>query len=178
MSEDSLRLDPKTMAVFNKKGYTIEKKLNEGAFGQVFKGRNVKTEEEVAIKVMFIEKLGKKYEEKFWPRELSALIEIRHEHVIAVYDIIRCAGKLFIFMEFANGGDITGYISKHGAMNEALSCYWFTQCTRAMQYMHDVYHFAHRDIKLDNVLLHNNRVGSVVYFVYFYTILYYLYFVI
>ena len=150
--------DSKTMAVVRHKGYEVEKKLNEGAFGQVFKGRNVHTGELVAIKVMFIDKLGEKYNNKFWPRELAALKEIRHEHVIAVYDIIRADKKYFIFLEFANGGDITGWLKKNnGPMPESLACYWFTQVSKALQYMHDVVHMAHRDIKIDNVLLHNNK---------------------
>ena len=109
-----IELDEKTAAVFKKKGYTIEKKLNEGAFGQVFKGLDTKTGDPVAIKVMFCDKLGRKYEEKFWPRELAALSGIRHPNVVEIFDIIRAAGKLFIFMEFANGGDIASYLMKNG----------------------------------------------------------------
>ncbi|KAI2800488.1 hypothetical protein RDWZM_009154 [Blomia tropicalis] len=160
MAEDdkTLNLDPKTAAVFKKKNYVVEKKLNEGAFGQVFKGRNVQTGELVAIKVMFIDKLGDKYNTRFWPRELAALQEVKHEHVIAVHDIIRADNKYFIFLEFANGGDITGWLKKNnGPMAESLACYWFTQVSRALQYMHDEHKMAHRDIKIDNVLLHNNR---------------------
>ena len=56
-----LELEPKTAAVFQRKGYTILKKLNEGAFGQVFKGQNIKNNSLVAIKVMFIKQLGEKY---------------------------------------------------------------------------------------------------------------------
>lgn len=77
-------------------GYTLEKKLNEGAFGQVFRGKDTKNGEPVAIKVMFCEKLGAKYQEKFWPRELAALRDIRHPHVVEIFDIIRASGKLFV----------------------------------------------------------------------------------
>ena len=49
----TLKLDPKTAAVFDKKGYTIDKKLSEGAFGQVFRGLDVKSGILVAIKVRF-----------------------------------------------------------------------------------------------------------------------------
>lgn len=51
--DDTLTLNDQTMNVFRKKGYTIQKKLSEGAFGQVFKGTYSKTGQDVAIKVIF-----------------------------------------------------------------------------------------------------------------------------
>jgi len=85
--EKSIKLDPKTEAVFKKKCYTIEKMLNEGAFGQVYKGANTKTGELVAIKVMDLDAVGEKFKQKFLPRELAALIGIKHEHVIYILDM-------------------------------------------------------------------------------------------
>lgn len=142
--KDNLKLNEQTMAVFKKKGYTIEEKLNEGAFGQVFRGKDTKTGTAVAIKVMFLTGNTAKYEKKFWPRELSALINIRHPYVIEIYDIIKADAKLFIFMEFANGGDIGGYLKRNGPLHESVACYWFTQTTQAMVYMHEEVKMAHR----------------------------------
>src|SRR5699024_2813827 len=71
--EKSIKLDPKTEAVFKKKGYNIEKMLNEGAFGQVYKGSNTRSGELVAIKVMDLDAVGEKFKQKFLPRELAAL---------------------------------------------------------------------------------------------------------
>lgn len=142
--EQGLKLNDQMKAVFKKKGYTIEEKLNEGAFGQVYKGKDTKTGTTVAIKVMFLSNNTAKYEKKFWPRELKALINIRHPYVIEIYDIIKADAKLFIFMEFANGGDIGGYLKKNGALPEPVACYWFTQTTQAMKYMHEEVFMAHR----------------------------------
>lgn len=155
-TEKTIKLDPKTEAVFRKKCYTIEKMLNEGAFGQVYKGTNTATGELVAIKVMDLDAVGDKFKQKFLPRELAALIGIKHQYVINIHDIIRANHKIYIFMEFANGGDITGYLTKNGPIPEALSCYWFTQTCRALCYIHEELNIAHRDIKIDNILLHNN----------------------
>ncbi|KAH7637751.1 testis-specific serine/threonine-protein kinase 4 [Dermatophagoides farinae] len=154
--KESIRLDPKTAAVFRKKGYSVDKKLNEGAFGQVYKGSNTKTGELVAVKVMDLDKVGDKFKQKFLPRELAALIGIKHESVICIHDIIRANHKIYIFMEFANGGDITGYLHKNGSISEPLACYWFTQVSNALSYIHDELKIAHRDIKIDNILLHDN----------------------
>ncbi|KPM04352.1 serine/threonine protein kinase-like protein 5 [Sarcoptes scabiei] len=151
-----IKLDTKTALVFKKKGYSVEKKLNEGAFGQVYKGFNTKSGEEIAVKVMDLAKVGDKFKQKFLPRELAALIGIKHEHVIYIHDIIRANHKIYIFMEFANGGDITSFLQKNGPISESLTCYWFTQISHALYYIHEELKIAHRDIKIDNVLLHNN----------------------
>lgn len=34
---------------------------------------------------MFLKKLDANYNAKFWPRELDALINIRHEHVVNIF---------------------------------------------------------------------------------------------
>ena len=39
----------------------------------------------IHFQVMFLEKLDAGYKDKFWPRELEALISIRHEHVISIF---------------------------------------------------------------------------------------------
>ena len=56
-------------------------------------------------------------------------------------------------MEFAGGGDLAGYLKKHKALKESLASVWFKQTSEAVHYLHTVPRMAHRDIKLDNILL-------------------------
>lgn len=157
-SIEVIKLDSKTEAVFKRKSYKVELKLSEGAFGQVYKGTNIKTGETVAVKVMDLSKVGTKFKEKFLCREIDALMTIRHEYIIYIHDIIKANNKYYIFMEFANGGDLTHYLQENGAMPETLACYWFTQVSQALKYLHIDMKIAHRDIKIDNVMLHDNKV--------------------
>lgn len=157
-SSKLIKLDSKTEAVFKRKCYKVELKLNEGAFGQVYKGVNTKTGDIVAVKVMDLDKVGEKFKDKFLCREIGALMTIRHEHIIYIHDIIKANNKYYIFMEFANGGDLTHYLQENGAMPETLACYWFTQVSQALKYLHCEMKIAHRDIKIDNVMLHDNKV--------------------
>jgi 5'-AMP-activated protein kinase catalytic alpha subunit len=161
MPEEIIELDPKTEAVFKKKGYKMQKKLSQGAFGQVYKGINTNTEELCAVKVMDLDKVGEKFKQKFLPRELAALIGVRHENVILIHDIIRANHKIYIFMEFASNGDIAGYLQKNGALNESLACYWFAQITDALKFIHEELHLAHRDIKIDNILLNDQKIAKL-----------------
>lgn len=149
-------LDAKTQAVLKKKGYTLQRKLAAGAFGQVYsalKSRHNGKEEMSAVKVMDLDKCGEKFKQKFLPRELSVLIQVRHVNVIKVFDIFRMGGRIYIFMEFAPNGTIADYIKKNDALSESRSKLWFTQTGSALQYCHNKFGIAHRDIKVDNIML-------------------------
>ena len=80
-------------------------------------------------------------------------MEMKHPNAIEVYDIIRSNNRIYIFMEFAGNGDLTDYLRKHNELKEDLASVWFTQVCEAVHYLHVIIHMAHRDIKLDNILL-------------------------
>ncbi|KAF7495003.1 Testis-specific serine/threonine-protein kinase 4 [Sarcoptes scabiei] len=151
--KDDFDIDHKTKAVFTKKGYEILAKIGSGAFGQVYRARNFKNDLDCAVKVMNLGEMSKKICEKFLPRELSALMEVKHPYAVRVYDIIRCNHRIYIFMEFAGNGDLTSYVKKNKNLKETLACIWFTQISEAVNYLHTTIHMAHRDIKMDNILL-------------------------
>ena len=164
MTEQTLELDPKTEAVFRKKGYKLDKLLSHGAFGWVYKGTYNKVEpnEIIAVKVMDLQKVGEKFAEKFLPRELEALIGVKDDNACYIYDIIRANHKMYIFMEFCDSGDIAGYLKKNGAIDEVKTCFWFTGISQGLKFMHETLHMAHRDIKVDNIMLTHDKQGVLV----------------
>jgi len=146
-------------AVIKKKHYTILQRIAHGAFGQVYKG--AKTDEAgqpqmdklFAIKVIEMTRLSPVFREKYLPQEMAALTHVKHENIVKVVDIFRANDKLFIFMDFAPNGDLSGHLKKNGPMKERLAQFWFGQVVRALAYVHATLRMAHRDIKVDNVLL-------------------------
>lgn len=150
-----VELDKKTAAVFKKKGYKLTKKLAQGAFGQVYKGEMTREDPKVtvAVKVMDLEKVGDVFKEKFLPRELAALVGVKHANTCHIYDIIRANKKMYIFMEFCDSGDVSSFLQKNGAIKEPLARVWFTQTAQALNFLHSDLHMAHRDIKIDNIML-------------------------
>ena len=114
-----------------------------------------------AVKVIDLTKMSKGSKEKFLPREIQTLMDCRHENLIAVYDIFRAAQKMFIFMEFAGNGDIAGYAKKNKGIKEDLACKWFFQAASGLAYLHGQMKTAHRDIKLDNILLDGKWIAKV-----------------
>ncbi|KAI2807954.1 hypothetical protein RDWZM_005378 [Blomia tropicalis] len=156
--EDLPDIDDKTKAVLTKKGYELICKLGAGAFGQVYKAVNFKKDNEYfAVKVLDMNKMPEKIKTKFLPRELAALMEVKHPNAVRVFDIFRANYRIYIFMEYAGNGDLAGYVKKHKALKEPLAAAWFVQTCEAINYMHTVVLMAHRDIKLDNILLDNGN---------------------
>lgn len=92
-STPSSNFDSKTTAVIGHKGYRVENKLGQGAFGVVFKAVN-KEGQLSAVKVIDLEKMSDRSKAKFLPREIQTLIDCRHENLIAVYDIFRANNKM------------------------------------------------------------------------------------
>lgn len=157
---DVLEFDSKISALFNHKGYKIMNKLGQGAYGKVYKAMD-SSGRISAVKVMDLSLMSENFRNKFLPRELSTLIECRHENLIQVWDIFRASNKIFIFMEFAGNGDLAGYLKKHNPMEDSLSCLWFLQTSRGLSFLHERMLSAHRDIKLDNMLLDGQYVAKL-----------------
>ena len=153
--------DERTTAVLKRKGYKIMESLSAGSFGQVYKAINPKTNELFAVKVMNLEKCKKAFKEIFLPREMAAMIEVSHQNVIQLYDIIKSNKRLFLFMEFASNGDIAHFLKKNGPIKEQKACIWFQQVSDGLNYLHTEVHMAHRDIKIDNILLDDKYVAKL-----------------
>ncbi|CAG2178078.1 unnamed protein product, partial [Oppiella nova] len=101
-------------------------------------------------------------------QELYTLQKLKHPHIIQLLDhfmLVESDPKrksrhkrisLYIFMHFAPKGTLYDLLHKEGPFDEKDSRYWFAQMLSAMVYMHNK-RIAHRDLKLQNVLLDVNH---------------------
>jgi serine/threonine protein kinase len=60
---------------------------------------------------------------------------------------------LVVVMELASEGELFGLLKRQGALTEEVARGLFRQLISAIAYCHDN-HVVHRDLKLENVLLH------------------------
>ena len=80
--------------------YTIEQKLDEGAFGHVYKAKNKETGEVVAIK---------RFKQQFhsWTdcislNEVRYLKDLNHSNIIKLKEVIKERDELFLVYEYAD----------------------------------------------------------------------------
>ncbi|KAK9870299.1 hypothetical protein WA026_006386 [Henosepilachna vigintioctopunctata] len=143
------------------RGYKLMKQLGEGSYAKVFLAEYSFNKADsgstkiLACKIIDTSKAPRDFVKKFLPRELDILVKINHPHIVHVHSIFQRKVKYYIFMRFAENGDLLEFILKRGAISEAQARVWLRQLALGIQYLHDM-DIAHRDLKCENVLITNN----------------------
>ncbi|XP_076236835.1 testis-specific serine/threonine-protein kinase 6 [Calliopsis andreniformis] len=147
-------------AILLTRGYKFLKKLGEGSYAKVYLAEykpdsDPDKNNTLACKVIDTAKAPKYFVRKFLPRELDILIKLNHPHVVHVHSIFQRRNKYFIFMRYAENGDLLDFVLKNGAVIEGQARVWTRQLALGLQYLHEM-EIAHRDMKCENVLLTSN----------------------
>ena len=126
--------------------------LGRGAFGKVNLAMHKLVRKLVAIKSLNKECLTDEAQKAKLMKEVSLLLKLRHNHVVKIYETIETEKHIIIVMELCAGGDLLNYVRKRRKLKEPYAKVIFKQIIDGLCYIHSKY-IAHRDIKLDNILL-------------------------
>eukprot|EP01099_Mayorella_cantabrigiensis_P005400 TRINITY_DN4316_c0_g1_i1.p1 TRINITY_DN4316_c0_g1~~TRINITY_DN4316_c0_g1_i1.p1 ORF type:complete len:371 (+),score=72.53 TRINITY_DN4316_c0_g1_i1:37-1113(+) len=122
--------------------------LAEGRKGLLYNCTNRRTKEEYVVKIT--------------PHSSSSLNEFNVLSSLQHSSIIQCRGffsledKDLLVLEKANSGDCEELIQKVGPVNEEVAVFIILQVADALNYLHAL-KLVHRDVKLENILLHDNN---------------------
>uniref|UniRef100_A0A671Q996 non-specific serine/threonine protein kinase n=1 Tax=Sinocyclocheilus anshuiensis TaxID=1608454 RepID=A0A671Q996_9TELE len=142
--------------------------VGNGTYGQVYKGRHVKTGQLAAIKCMDV--TGEEEEEI--KAEINMLKKYSHHRNIATYygAFIKknppgVDDQLWLVMEFCGAGSVTDLIknTKGNSLREDWTAYISREILRGLTHLHH-HKVIHRDIKGQNVLLTENAEVKLVDF--------------
>jgi serine/threonine protein kinase len=75
-----------------------------------------------------------------------------HEHVVQMYEVVRRANKIYIFMEYCSNGQLFDYLLKNGPLGEREAARLFHQILSALLYLKRM-GVGHREIKPENIML-------------------------
>ncbi|XP_061373095.1 CBL-interacting serine/threonine-protein kinase 5-like [Gastrolobium bilobum] len=139
--------------LFNK--YEIGKLLGQGNFSKVYHGRNLITNESVAIKIIKKERLKKETMMKQIKREVSVMGLVRHPHIVELREVMATKAKIFMVVEYVKGGELFAKVTK-GKMREDEARKYFQQLISAVDFCHSR-GVTHRDLKPENLLLDENE---------------------
>ena len=139
------------MAIQN---YTFGPVLGEGAYGQVRLAKtNINNQEKsVAVKVLSKKSYNNEKMMELLNREITTLFSLENENIVKVYEVLETEQNYFIVMELVKGGDLLEKVMSNGSLSEAESMKIFKEIVQAVAYCHSE-KVAHRDLKLENVLL-------------------------
>jgi len=118
-------------------GLRVGSTLGTGTYAKVKSAFSEQLSHKVAIKIINRRKAPIDFQRHFLPRELSILQQIKHSHIVQVYDIFSYGSKLCIVMELAKT-DLLDYIKLIGRLNEDKSRKMFTQLISAVDYLHQM----------------------------------------
>lgn len=153
------RLVPTYQAYLAQHGYMLGRTLGCGSYSKVKRatlyGSPSTCPEKVAIKLVDRAKAPQDYQNKFLPRELKLWPKLRHRHLVALKEWFEDARRVYMVLEYVEGGDTLRYIQGHGAVSEARARRWTRQTAEAVNYLHEL-DISHRDLKLENLLLTRN----------------------
>ncbi|XP_075691979.1 nik-related protein kinase [Rhinoderma darwinii] len=142
--------------------------VGNGTYGQVYKGRHVKTGQLAAIKVMNVTE----EEEEEIKLEINMLKKYSHHRNIATYygafvkkSPVGQDDQLWLVMEYCGAGSVTDLVkkTKGNCLKEDWIAYVCREVLRGLSHLH-AHHVIHRDIKGQNVLLTENAEVKLVDF--------------
>lgn len=128
--------------------------LGHGASGEVWKVTHKKTKEIFACKV--IERNDQINDAESMATEIEIMKRVRHRHVVSLFELYESPSCLWLILELVKGGDLRGLVSSNEAYNEATASRHFKQILEGVHYLHSR-GVVHRDLKLDNILLHGDK---------------------
>ncbi|NP_001315860.1 CBL-interacting serine/threonine-protein kinase 9-like [Malus domestica] len=132
--------------------YELGKTLGEGTFAKVKFAKNMETGQCVAIKIVHREQVLRNKMIEHIKREISTMKLIKHPNVTQMFEVMASKTKIYIVLEFVDGGELFDEIAKNGRLKEDEARRYFQQLINAVDYCHSrgVYH---RDLKPENLLL-------------------------
>ncbi|KAI9145948.1 kinase-like domain-containing protein [Paraphysoderma sedebokerense] len=147
--------------------YKLIRKMGEGAFSIVYWAVNIRTNEEVAVKVVRKKDLTPIQVGLLVPtltvcffilqranilKELRIHSALSHPHIVRLLGHKETPEYYFLFLEGCRGGEVFNKIVDLTCFSEDLSRWVITQVGEAVRYLHEEVGVVHRDIKPENLL--------------------------
>ena len=133
--------------------------VGEGTYGNVYEAIHLLTQRRVAIKR--VRSKQSRDRKSSLPREVELQSQLMHINVAMLYDIVVMSDFTYIIQEFISGGDLHSQMTE--PMSESRAAPYVAQMARGLRYLHSC-KVAHRDVKLENLMIGDNGVIKLVDF--------------
>ena len=134
-------------------GYRIVAKLGAGGMGTVYRAQQVSLNCEVVLKVLAPDARDDAEAGERFLREARTAAAVSHPNVVAIIDVGRDHGRLYLVQELIAGGNARDLMTQHGGrIGERRALEIMIDCCSGLQAIHEA-GLIHRDIKPENILL-------------------------
>ena len=125
--------------------------LGKGAFGKVYKAKEIRTGNIVAVKQIKIHHTLLNYDSII--NEINVLKHLDHPNIVKYYNYFEEDDKIFIIMEYLDGGTLKEYLKNNEKnITEDNARIIIKQLLNALSYLHYSCDICHRDVKPGNII--------------------------
>lgn len=148
-------------------GYNLKEKISTGGMSVIYKASSRKTDESIAIKILFPQysrhktKLQKLLAEKQIEGEITN--HLNHPNVIQTYEFNKLYGHYYFVMEYVNGNNLKYIVYHNPEMIKGRKLDIIRQTTKGLHYIHSR-GIIHRDICPKNILISKNGQVKIIDF--------------
>ncbi|MDC3416440.1 Stk1 family PASTA domain-containing Ser/Thr kinase [Aquibacillus salsiterrae] len=132
--------------------YKIKKMIGGGGMADVYLGRDIILDRDVAIKVLRLEYANDDEFIARFHREAQSATSLSHPNIVNIYDVGEEDNIYYMIMEYVEGMTLKKYIQMYGPVEVEEAIDITKQITSAITHAH-ANEIVHRDIKPQNILI-------------------------
>ncbi len=137
--------------------YKITEEIGHGGMATVYRARDTRLDRLVALKVMHPHLQGAKEARARFAREAISVARLKHPGILEIYDYSGEESNIsYIATELLTGPTLRRFVDDHPDIPAEIAACFTIALARALAVAHEQ-GVIHRDVKPENVLLHENR---------------------
>ena len=140
--------------------YDLLDKIAEGGMGAIFRGKDRRTGQVVAIKVMPPHMAANPILLKRFEQEFRAASRLDHPNIVRALDYGDSGSSPFLVMEYVEGESLGQKLEREGRMPETEAIKIIAQVAQGLHRAHKQ-NLIHRDVKPDNILIRIDGVAKL-----------------
>jgi len=137
--------------------YELLDEIGHGGMATVHRARDTHLDRLVAVKVLHPHLRGAAEARSRFAREARSVARLHHPNILEIYDFSGAeAEESFLVMELLSGPTLRSWAEAHGPLLPEVAACFLLEILAALEAAHGK-GIVHRDVKPENVLLHEDR---------------------
>src|SRR5262245_6650264 len=132
--------------------YELEQKIGEGGMARVYRGRDLRLNRRIAVKVLHSHYASDPGFLQRFHHEAQAAANLRHSNIVDVYDVGLDGDTHYIVMEYVDGSDLKTLLARGGPLPIDQAVAIAEAVASGLSAAHRV-GLVHRDIKPQNIIV-------------------------
>ena len=139
--------------------YQLKSKIGNGAFGTVYLGKHIPSQNKIAVKMINRQNLTPEHLLRL-DLEIICQRSVDCENVVKLLDFQKTEHNFYLILEYCGGGDLGKFLKAHGPVEESVAQRWMQQLVTAFKALR-AKNIIHRDLKLQNILMTEATTNAV-----------------